>query len=151
MIDLNLRPERIPNEPHAYSFRVASPEITRLLEKHKGEVCVHIGKPVFPKTLQQLRAFHPLAMAFWLSGMHSAPEQFRQTFGLFRYWLKIELGPCIWVDYQNSHIPICKSIADYTIGEMTQLLEGLIVMCKESEAYPEYPRVKEIIDGMGGE
>lgn len=148
MIDLNLVPERIPNEPHAYSFRVASQKITALMAKHKA-VGVRIGKPMSPKTLQQLRAFHPLAMAFWLSGMHSAPDQFRQTFGLFRYWLKIELGPVTWVDYCDAHIPICKSIADYTISEMTQLLEGLIVMCKESRAYPESERVREIIDGMG--
>lgn len=148
MTHLNLHPEKIQNEPHTYVFRIASPEITRLLAKHRGEIGIKISKPMAAKTLQQLRAFHPLAMAFWLSGMHSAPEEWRQTFSRFRFWLKVELGPCEWMEYQGSHVPIPKSIADYTIEEMTQLLEGLIAMCKESLAYPEDARVLEIINGI---
>lgn len=150
MINLNLAPEKLPHEPHTYTFRVCSSEITRLLARHR-EVGVRIGKPMAAKTLQQLRAFHPLAMAFWLSGMHSAPDDFRQTFGRFRFWLKVELGPCEWMEYQGTHVPIPKSIADYTVDEMTQLLEGLIVMCRESTAYPQDGRVREIIDGMSDE
>lgn len=123
-------------------------ELAELRAKHNGEVYVKVSKPMASKTMQQLAAFHPLAMAFYLTGMHSAPDQFRQTFERFRYWLKMEFGPAVWVEYQGSHIPICKSIADYTIEEMSKLIEGLIYLINESGAYAESTEIQNILSGM---
>lgn len=148
MLDLNLNVLQVGQNKFEFSLGDDAPELIAMLYKHNDLCHVRISQPKSPKTLSQLAAFHPLSMALYLSGMHSAPDQFRQSYSLFRYWLKMEFGPVTWVDYQEAHIPICKSIADYTIKEMSQLLEGLVVMCKESRAYPENPEVKKIIEGM---
>jgi hypothetical protein len=148
MINQNIRLTSVDILTHRFSIEIADPELSKLNYKYGGVINVKISKPVSPKTMAQLAAFHPLSMALWLSGMHSAPDQFRQSYSLFRYWLKMELGPVTWVDYDSAKIPICKSIADYTKEEMSRLLEGTIVMCKESRAYPEDKRVREIIEGM---
>lgn len=148
MINRNIR---LGQDESGYFIRFSKSdeaELAELKAKHSGEVYVKISKPMASKTMQQLAAFHPLAMAFYLTGMHSAPEVFRQSFSLFRHWLKMEFGPAVWVEYQGSHIPICKSIADYTVEEMSKLIEGLIYLINESGAYAESTEIQTIICGM---
>ncbi|OPY04835.1 MAG: hypothetical protein A4E67_02206 [Syntrophaceae bacterium PtaB.Bin038] len=148
MISRNLR---IRQDGEGYWVRLSDLdrfEIEDLVRKHKGDVHVSVTHPIRSKTAAQLAAFHPLAKAFYLTGMHSAPEQFRQSPSLFRYWLKIEFGPATWVDYQGSHIPICKSISQYTSKEMSALIEGLICMINESGAYGASSEIRNIIEGM---
>jgi len=128
---------------------ISGPEIEDLGKKWKGNVHIKVSKPMSPKTLAQLAAFHPLSMALYLSRMHSAPPQFCASYSLFREWLKMEFGVVTaLVEYHGSTIPICKSMAEYTINEMTQILQGLIVVCHETKAYPENSIVVEIINGI---
>lgn len=148
MISRNLK---VTKNNSGYWIKVSAldeAEMSELCAKYAGEVHVKISHPLRDKTMQQLAAFHPLATAFYLTGMHSAPDQFRQSVSLFRHWLKMEFGPTTWVEYQGSHIPICKSIADYTIKDMSQLIEGLICLINESGAYGASADIRNIIEGM---
>lgn len=131
--------------------RLDMPELAKIAKKYNDQVSVKISRPLASKTMAQLAAFHPLSTAFYLTGMYSAPDQFRQSYWLFRYWLKIEFGPVTWADYQGAHIPICKSIADYTIQEMTRLIEGTIHIINESGAYAASKEIRGIIEGMNHE
>lgn len=148
MINQNIR---LGQDENGYFIRFPksdNAELAELRDNNDGNVYVKVSKPMASKTMRQLSAFHPLALAFYLTGMHSAPEAFRQSFSLFRYWLKMEFGPAVWVEYQGSHIPICKSIADYTVEEMSKLIEGLIYLINESGAYAESAEIQNILSGM---
>jgi len=146
MIDLNLVPECIPNEPHAYTFRVASPEITKLMEKHK-EVRLRISGPKCPKTEAQNNTIHALIGAWWYSNCHSAPDWVTSE-GLFKLWCKNTYGTVIEYVKEGKTLRVPISVADYTKEQLSEFIDKVKHDIEKSGALAVSRKLQEVFAGI---
>ena len=111
-----------------------------------GKVHITISKPKTEKTLQQLRAVHSLLTAFFLSGMHSAPDWVVSA-DLFKLYCKISFGVCFDVVKDGVSIRVPKSFSDYTKVEQMEFIDALISTIEQAGASGE-KKINEILTGM---
>ena len=134
------------NGKHEYIFSVSDPELDKIYAKHHGYFTIRISAPIESGTERQNKAAHSLLAAYFASGLHSSSARNVEEFKL---WSKWNWGPCyIWdmPDGKQQRIPI--SWAQYSKQERCDFLDCLVSDCKQSGAYDEDKKVREIIDGM---
>jgi hypothetical protein len=127
-------------------------EIKKLYEKYGGMVNVKIGAPSEPGTEEQNRAMHALLSAYYVTGMHSAPEGY--TLAEFKIFMKLQYGPSSEIEYKGQAVKVPKSWAEYSKRERMDFIDALISEIHQSGAYAESEKIREIISGMelkGGE
>jgi len=151
MIDRNLALKKIGETYFVQFESFDNDELNLLFVKHKGTVNVQIRKPASLKTENQNNALHSLLLAYWLTGMHSAPEYFRKSYLLFRLHFKLSYGPCYNTVHNGKEVKIPKSIADYTKEEMAAILAAAITEIHETGAYASSKDLQKIIAGMDSE
>lgn len=146
MIDRNI--ELITEDilHHAYLIRVVDAELTKLVYKYGTTVHLKISRPIVPGTEQQNRAAHALLTAYYLTGMHSAPEGSTPEF--FKIWMKMKYGPCYAMDIDGNNIRVPKLWADYSKEERATFITGIISEIEQVGAYAADTKCREIIDGM---
>ncbi len=148
MIDLN-RPIQYTADGD-YIIRVPYDEkLEKLVVKYRGTVNVKISKPTEPGTEQQNKAMHSLLFEYYASGYHSAPDQCTPEF--FKNWMKAKYGVGWDYDLNGEHYKILKSWSAYTKDERMEFLSKLISEVRQSGAYAEIDRIREIVDGIESE
>lgn len=129
-----------------FSLRVSGPQVLELFKKYHGQANVKLGRPETPGTEQQNRAMHALLCAYYLTGMHSAPEGC--TLDDFKIYMKVQYGPCYEMDYQGRQVRVPKSWADYSKQERVEFIDALISEINQSGAYSASQKIRDIIAGM---
>lgn len=128
-----------------YTFVFTDSELDRIYAKHKGYFTVRITAPIESGTEKQNKAAHGLLAAYFASGLHSAPAKNIEEFKL---WAKWTWGPCyIWEMKEGmQRIPI--SWSKYSKQERCDFLDCLVSDVRQSGAYAEDRKCREIVDGM---
>lgn len=134
-----------------FTFKVGpeeADEIQKILAKYSDVLFLKIDRPISPGTEEQNRTMHALLQAYYVTGMHSAPEPFNKSLAGFKIWIKSQYGPCYYYDMDNTQVRVPKSWADYTRSERMNLIDGLISEIKQSNAHNESDKIREILNGM---
>ena len=137
---------KIVKDGNGYIIRVGGHDLDRLFERHKGNVHVEITKPVSEGTDEQNRAFHALIQAYYLTGMHSAPDG--STLEDFKIHIKWLYGPRWTKEIKGEKFVILKSWGDYNKTERCDMIDAVINEIHQAGAYAESEKIREIIAGM---
>jgi hypothetical protein len=144
MYSHNTRPNL---EDGKYVFRVGKSEIENLVEKGQGSVNLTIKKFQMSKTEAENNTIHALLSAYWISGLHSAPEDVTSLSG-FKIFMKENYG----VKYKRvlkdgREVCFVKSVADYTKEEAADFITAIRSDISQAGADND-PKILEIIEGM---
>ena len=145
MINKNVELKQINQS--VYDIRVVSTKLNDLFKRWGGRVNVKISAPEEKGTEKQNRALHALLKEYYKTGYHSAPEG--MTLKEFKIFIKYNYGPVyiINIDVDNV-VKIPKSWSDYTKNERRDLISSLISEIKQTGAYVDFKKIREIIDEM---
>jgi hypothetical protein len=144
MFQKNIR--LLANPGGSWSIELSDPKIDEICAKYDRFVNVRIDRPAELGTEEQNRAMHALLTAYYLTGLHSAPDG--TTLDVFKIYMKMLYGPCYAMDFNNKRVIIPKSWADYSKHERSEFVDALISEINQSGAYAESPKIREIIDGF---
>ena len=114
--------------------------------KYGGEANVKISRPVKPGTEDQNRAMHALLTAYYVTGMHSAPEGY--TLEAFKIYMKLRFGPVYQIEIDGHDVRVPKSWSDYSREERRDFIDGMISEIYQSGALSASEKIREIIEGM---
>jgi hypothetical protein len=129
-----------------FDIRILSAELNDLYKRYGGMVNVKISKPEAKGTEEQNRAMHSLLTEYYKSGYHSAPEGY--TLAQFKIWMKLQYGPVYDMYIDGKDIKVPKSWSDYSKQERSDFIDGLVSEVKQSGAYNDFVKIREILDGM---
>ena len=144
MISQNVTLHHISSD--AFAIFIDDPELGVLASKYGCEVNVKISRPVKPGTEEQNRAMHALLTAYYVTGMHSAPEGY--TLDAFKVYMKLRYGPVYQIEIDGQNVRVPKSWSDYSKDERREFIDGLISEINQSDAFAASEKIREIIEGM---
>jgi len=130
----------------SFAIFIDDPELGVLAAKYGCEVNIKISRPVKPGTEEQNRAMHALLTAYYVTGLHSAPEGY--TLDAFKIYMKLRYGPVYQIEIEGQNVRVPKSWSDYDKDERRNFIDGLISEINQSGAFSASDKIREIILGM---
>ena len=111
------------------------------------KICELCGQTISsPGTEQQNRAAHALMKEYYISGMHSAPDNY--TLEMFKVYLKCLYGPPEYtIEVKGKTKSVLKSWRNYTTKERGEFIDGLLAEMRQA-CTPLTKKMEKIIGGM---